>query len=453
MNSDNYFPSEHLKIISNNSNNNNNYSNILNVSMWSKNISFDKSNKIKEKQDNIMYINKITYGQTEIKGEYYDDLNLISIHNTILKKIKYDNSNLIKQLENEKSILKEKISQPQTKIERERCKSDYSQIREQINMLKEEKELKYYLHIVFPLLETYKSLPQITHVINLSSQNLSLHENKKQQNLRFLTIERFIDIAKKYIDINIDKIENKNLICNGCSSNLYIDDIIEDGIITCNNCGAYRITYLHNFKNDEDNHHNSGSNNDFIENIISEMKEYQGKKKKDNIPNDIEDKLDIFFRQKGLPIGLDIRKFPLQENGKRGSVNISLMIEALKETKLSAYYGDVYLICHKYWGWNLQDISHLENKIVEDCKKIYPIFEKNKGIRKSNMGYQYILWRELDRHGHICSPDDFKIVTTPNILQWYEKMWILFCKELNWDPPVPIYTKSFVYNQKYNINL
>ena len=139
--------------------------------------------------------------------------------------------------------------------------------------------------------------------------------------------------------------------------------------------------------------------------------------------------------RRGIPldiIGEYVKEMLLDPEGHRGVGTLKDMLTALEAVGLSRYYGDVHKVCERYWGWKLHNISHLETQIIEDCCKIKPIFDENKGERKSNLGYWYTLWRCLDRLNYGVSPDDFKIASTPKIIDFYERMWNIFCKVLGW---------------------
>ena len=137
-------------------------------------------------------------------------------------------------------------------------------------------------------------------------------------------------------------------------------------------------------------------------------------------------------------MGSVICELPMNEDGTRGDTSKDLMYSALHDVVLAQYYEDVNLICHVYWGWKLQDVGHLEDAIMTDYDRSQMIFEQHKGSRKSCLNTQYRLWRHLARRGHPCKSKDFKIVKTPEIVDFHESMWKIICRELNWDEPEPL---------------
>jgi hypothetical protein len=89
----------------------------------------------------------------------------------------------------------------------------------------------------------------------------------------------------------------------------------------------------------------------------------------------------------------------------------------LKENSHSKHYEDVVLIYHKMTGKKVDNISHLENKLIEDFDKISNLYDKKfkftgKIDRKSFINTQYILFQLLRRHKYPCKKEDFNMLKT-----------------------------------------
>ena len=105
------------------------------------------------------------------------------------------------------------------------------------------------------------------------------------------------------------------------------------------------------------------------------------------------------------------------------------MLDALLETGYSGCYEDINYIMNQYWGWDLPDVSHLEDLILSDYAKTQKVWknmsELEKG-RKSSISTQYRLYRHLQLRGHMCHPDEFKL-PQPTSIRTYDNIWKILC--------------------------
>ncbi len=420
-------------------------------------LGFDKNELIKSKS-NLTLQNSvkapeetfISYGDNQITGSYSIDLNIYSIDKYVIKRIQENMSSKFNILVNNKEDIQSKIRKPQTKLARSNCKKKIREIYKKIKNLREELDLKSYTERSKAWLDAYTKLGSSNKVIvfNDSKTNEQSDPPTDEQEIRAFVIQKYLSIAGEYISINLRKRESFMTRCDQCDEKLSLSDPNEDGNVFCPSCGKKYETYNHSYQDDDDyQYFNKSSNLDeFINNMKAVIKKYKG----DHIPklpSNWTERLDSYFEKRP-----NNRPSISSINSKEGADGTKLsdgdhvkaMLEALadKEVKMSKNYDDVHYICYVYWDLELPDIGDIEHKIIEDCKNVYPIYIENKGERKSNMGYWYLLWRCLDRHSFECSPNDFKIVSTDEILDWYENMWKLFCSKLKWEHPEPIQKKK-----------
>jgi hypothetical protein len=100
----------------------------------------------------------------------------------------------------------------------------------------------------------------------------------------------------------------------------------------------------------------------------------------------------------------EIKKLRLHQKEKRNTTSRQLMFEALGETNNSAYYDDINLIMHNYWGWDLPDIGDLEEQIMEDYVNTQQIYNgiPNKD-RNASLNIQFRLFVHLKALGYPCT--------------------------------------------------
>lgn len=89
----------------------------------------------------------------------------------------------------------------------------------------------------------------------------------------------------------------------------------------------------------------------------------------------------------------------------------------LKETGHSKHYEDVVLIYHKLTGKKVDDISHIEDTLMEDFDKISNVYDQKfkftgKIDRKSFINTQYVLFQLLRKHKYPCKRTDFNMLKT-----------------------------------------
>ena len=412
-------------------------------------LGFDKKELIKSKTNlslknsmKTILETSVSYDGNKITGSYSIDLNIYSIDKYVIKNIKDKTSIELKTLLQNKEILLSEIRKPQTKIDRYNCKDEIDSINKKMKNMKNTQELVSYKDRTKVWLDAYTKLGSSNKVVVFNElKNRDIHDLPNEEDeIRSFIIRKYLSIAGDYTSINLIKQESLVNRCDQCNEKISLSDPNEDGNIFCL-CGKKYETYNHSYQDDDDYQYASKGNNldIFINNMKDVIKKYKG----DHIPklptNWIK-RLDKYFENHP-------KKIPLVNVKNKSHISdgdyVKVMLEALsnKDVNMSKHYDDVHYICYAYLDLELPDIDDIINPILEDCRKIYQIYIDNKGERKSNMGYWYLLWRCLDRRSAKCSPNDFKIVSTEEILDWYEKMWRLFCNELKWDQPISIQKK------------
>jgi hypothetical protein len=110
----------------------------------------------------------------------------------------------------------------------------------------------------------------------------------------------------------------------------------------------------------------------------------------------------------------------------------------LKENGNSKHYEDVVLIYHKMTGKKVDDISYLENQLMEDFDKISNLYDKKfkftgKIDRKSFINTQYILFQLLRRHKYPCKKEDFNMLKTLDRKSFHDEIVRELFESLNFN--------------------
>jgi hypothetical protein len=366
------------------------------------------------------------------------------------KQKRHDIKNLRETLDQEKSKMKEK----QNMVERKASLRLVQTIEKQIENILSEKEYKTYLDKIKPLLDEYNVIGTLSRVVSFASKkdesdsDEEVPEDTDTQIKRHQLIYDFLEIARKYIEIDlVREVKEGNI----CSCGFRLDDIEtdveENGLVTCPNCFTERISVVRSrFYKDNMRTNNSGNNYQDRENFGKVLMRYQGKQP-DKPGRDLYICLEEYFVKNELP-KIDIHNdgkpqyvtsdyiknhMPLNEDGEKDGTSRPLMYKALKDTDNTNYYDHINIILHEVWGWKLDNISHLEDRIMDDydiSQRVYEILPKD---RKSSLNSQFRLFKHLRRLGHPCKVKNFRIPTTHDILEFHRNMWDKICKILGWE--------------------
>lgn len=171
------------------------------------------------------------------------------------------------------------------------------------------------------------------------------------------------------------------------------------------------------------------------DNFIKELERMQAKQKKNNLPHNMFDKLDEYFRNKNLPTSDKIKQLP-KINRKRGSYSkYDLRMAMSSYPEFRQYYKQIDLITKLYWDWDpitlTDDQMTKIMSLYDSAQKI--ISDISQDSRKSSISIEYSKFRYLKLIGIDCTRSDFNIVCTQDILNSYEDMWKLVCKNLDWE--------------------
>lgn len=342
----------------------------------------------------------------KIVGSYIDDYDITYIHDIILKNLTLEKETL-PDLTNNLNKLKSHSQKLQTMNNKKETLNQIKKLEEDINLIKTEQKIKTYKQSSEPLIKLY------------------LNTNGSE---RLKIIEKYLTLAKKYIDINVSHTVKPVHCCLNCKK--ILDDVNNEWVIKCRHCDnehplVNNLKYNEQIKNEND-----------MENFVKALTRYQGLQNPP--PKIIYTKLDQYFKERGLPLSVDIKALPYGDDGKKGNTNKEMLYNALYHIDYSSYYEDVNLIGHIYWDWKLPDLVAVKDTIMRHFiitqKAFYkiPIEVRN---RVSSLGTSYRLWRHLQLVGHICNMDDFKIAENQDSINNHNRTWKMMCELAN-DPDI-----------------
>jgi len=290
------------------------------------------------------------------------------------------------------------------------------------------------------ILNKYKKI--LNTPIKISFMGKTDSNNKEKETL----IKQYLEICNKYIDMdkfikeyNVDelqpktddKISNINIIkCNNCDNAKNFDNI--DNIFICLECGSQQELLLHNSNHKDIDRINISVKYTYDRrtHFRDTVAQFQGRQNS-NIPEKIYIDLENQLKLHNLLINNTdkIKKF---ENITKEHIFIFL-----KDLGYSKHYENVNLIHYNLTGKVPDDISHLEDKLLDDFDRLTDMYDKKyknkKGFERKNfINTQFILFLLLNRHCHPCKKENFTLLKTIDRREFhYDIMKDLFAS-LGW---------------------
>lgn len=264
---------------------------------------------------------------------------------------------------------------------------------------------------------------------NLQSKDLLEYfkENKKDLS----RVKDYLEIAKKYIKIDIIKKLEDNIFCEGCKKELDELEENQEGYNICPYCNCIN-SYIKPFKFVKDpEHYLLNTGDDDINNFIKVLLKFEGKNVS-NIPEILYTKLDTYFLNKGMEIGNYYKNLPLTKDGKKDGTTKKKLWTALEDLGYNQYYDEITHITHVYWGWKLPDLSLYKNRIIKDYQLTQQVWQKIKKDynRSASLGTSFRLLSHLKAVDYpYCKKEDFKIQDMVESLRLHDDAWRRMCEE------------------------
>ena len=368
-----------------------------------------------------------------VVATYTEDLNIIKIHEAIMTIFAHKYSQ-VSIIEAKLQWERQNATTNMTINEHRRHTEDIQHYETKLQELQDRTSFKEYLQMSVPLLKVYKSVSSDASKGIVSVRKLINKESTDDPNViikRLAVIQEYLEVARNYITLDVVQTNQIRAKCPGCGVDFSQVDIDEEnGLCTCE-CGVVRENLSLYTLYKDSNRVNIGNRNNYEdwENFEKALIRYQGKQP-NKPPDRLYDQLDAYYTKIQKSRGSDVQAQALLADGKKTGTSRQMMLDALCETANSAYYDDVNLIMHVYWGWRLPDVSHLEDQIMKDYFSTQQIYnsQPHEG-RDASLNTQFRLYVHLLAVGHECSRDDFKIQTSRDSLEFHQDMWRRMCEK------------------------
>lgn len=364
--------------------------------------------------------------QKEFKGTYKYDYNILNIHNSIMF-----NFNI---------LYNEKVMEYNTKINLLKLHDNNNELEKTINEMQtflQELEKNKYLESSLTYLLAYKKMGPILKKISL--KKLTQEEESESNEERHQIIFEYIQIAKKYIVVDLIRIIDTSNFCKNCNTLIENYESCTDGDV-CENCGFEFNSILKiNISSGDIKNVYKGLNSDDA-NFEKAMVRFEGKQL-NKLPKDIFATLDNHFTSYGLYNSEEVKtwqyseehghRFKINEKNEKVILNREIMEEALKKCGYSDFYNDILLILHLYWCFPLPDLSEVKEIVRTYYVRTRKAFEVIEKERTSSLNNDFWLFKLLELTSFKCRRYYFKIIKTKQIRDDYEVIWKKMCELSN----------------------
>jgi hypothetical protein len=283
----------------------------------------------------------------------------------------------------------------------------------------------FYMVESLPYVEQYKEM--LSTPIKISFIGKTPKNSRKKRKI----VSEYLEIAIKYVDIDLGKNNTKRICCLNCSNRKDFD-IIEDNMYVCTHCYARQniIKYSSSYNDIERVNISSKYTYDPKIHFRDCIKQYQGKQNC-NIPQKVYKDLDEQFERHHLLMG--DKDSPKEVRYKNITKNHVMMF--LKELNYPKHYENVHLIHYMFTGIPPDDISYLEEQLLDDFDQLIDLYHKRfKNIKRKNfINTQYVLYQLLCNHRHPCKKEEFIILKTIDRKCFHDEICKTLFEELGWN--------------------
>lgn len=299
----------------------------------------------------------------------------------------------------------------------------------EIKDIKSMHEYNFYIAETAELIEKYKNILKTPMKVSFVSEKKIKNKEKDE------IIYKYIQKAQKYITRDITNLfnlstGNNKIICTNCGNKKQFD-VIDECIYVCINCGSQQEILLHTSSYKDIDRVNISSKYTYDRKVHFRdcMNQYQGKQNSTIDKKIYKDLEDQFEKHHLLCKGSTKKRFR-----KINKDHIHLFLKELEYTK---HYENINLIHYNMTGKKPDDISHLEDDLLNDFDLLTDLYDKNYKnkkdfVRKNFINTQYVLYQLLTKYKHPCKKDDFTILKTVDRKSFHDTISSDLFSQLGW---------------------
>lgn len=371
-------------------------------------------------------INRKGLNVTLMYLEMANELDILSIDTMIKKTFEEEIQRLPEYKERIKELqhsLELENLHPRVKIALTKSQDELIQT---VNDIENQTDFNFYITETAALLENYTTI--LSAPMKMNFMGKPIRNDSEKQNV----IYAYLDIAQKYIDIDIELPEKKHrIICQNCPNKKEFD-VIDGNIYICLECSAQQVELklVSSYKDIDRVNTSSKYMYDRKVHFRDCINQYQGKQNS-TIPQKVYDDLEEQFCLHHLAS----RNKSLSKEVRFARITKDHISMFLKELEYTKHYENVNLIHYNLTGVKPDDIGYLEDKLLDDFDALTDLYDKIfKHIdRKNFINTQYVLFQLLTRHKHPCVKECFTILKTIDRKSFHDDVCSVCFAQLGWN--------------------
>ncbi len=365
---------------------------------------------------------------------------ILALHDRISHQLQAQQQ-LLPQLQQEEAALKRVCASSSNQNLRARLVDELDLLAARIDDIQLSKTYNTYLAQTLPLIHAYKA--ELNKPIKLdffaSSQDTSTSIDTERKTA---LARQFLRVAQRYAQYTASAVIDITQ-CPNCTEQPLNDpsasspsNIVADinNVLVCTHCGLRLDISQSAFSYKDNDRINVMTKYTYVRRIHFRdcINQFQGKQHS-IIPQSVYDTLYTQIRNYKLETE-DAET--LQE--RYHMVTKVHIMTFLKQASLSKHYENANLIFKTITGNVLDDISHLEDVLLEDFDTLNELYERmyiqtNQIQRKNFINTQYVLYQLLRRHRYPCDPASFNFLKTTERQQFHDSICAKLFDELGWE--------------------
>lgn len=327
-------------------------------------------------------------------------------------------------------------SSPKYRIELEK---NISELKTKIDLVENKRNLQFYIAETAELLERYKQILKTPQKLSFLGKSIENSKEKKD------VIKTYLKIAQKYYPPLLNR-KNTSFLdkkfqftCENCHSNSPSKNefILTDSAYICTECGAEQELIHHTTSYKDAERVNTANKYVYDRKVHFRDCLYQYQAKQNcTIDSRIYTDLEKAFADHHLLVG--DQTTPKNERfSKITKEHVLLFLKELARNhpEYAKHYENVILIHYNMTGKKPDDISHLEDKLLDDFDLLvetYDRYAKNRVERVNFISSHYVLYQLLRRHKHPCRKEDFVILKTTDRIAFHDRIFGELCGIIGW---------------------
>lgn len=312
---------------------------------------------------------------------------------------------------------------------RQNLNKNIQMLEERIHKIETCETMNFYISETAHLLEKYRVI--LSTPIKMSFVGKSVKNIKEKDKI----VYNYLTIAQRYTDIEIENLPRRSKVwCNNCDNKKSFD-VIDNSIYICMICGSQQEVILHTSSYKDIDRINMSQKYTYDRRVHFRdcIKQYQGKQNS-TIDDKVFVKLEDEFDKHHLLVGnKDASNEVKFQNITKEHIHLFL-----KELGYTKHYENVNLIHYQLTGIKPDDISYLEDRLLDDFDLLTDLYDKkfkNKAgfDRKNFINTQYVLYQLLMKYKHPCNKDNFTILKTVDRKSFHDDVCKVCFENLGWN--------------------